>query len=350
MSLAQMRAKLQEVENRKGKFEQGGDNANYQFWNIPENSTAIIRFLPDGNDDNAYFWKERLVIKLPFPGTKGGDTNKPITVQVPCMEMYGKTCPIQEEIKEWWKGDDDMVAQARLYYKKRSFLYQGFVVTNPLKEENVPENPIRRLVINKSIHDKIKAALMDSDIEDMPTDFENGLDFRLIKTKKGQYANYDTSSFSRKTRALSEDEAAAIEKHGLYDLAAFLPKEPDAAHTKLIFEMFEASVNNELFDAEKFKDFRSSGAAPTGEKSDDTATTTSSAASSSALNKLRAKTATVEDAEVDEAVVEEAEAAEPVAKKIPSKSEEATSTAAPKKSPQDVLAMLKQRKAEKEGN
>lgn len=345
MTLAQMRAKLQEVENKKNKFAEGGDNANFQFWNIPENSTAVLRFLPDGNDDNAYFWKERMVVKLPFPGTKGGDTNKPITVQVPCLEMYGKTCPIQEEIKEWWK-DDAMVESARTYYKKRSYLYQAFVVTNPLKEDSLPENPIRRLVINKGIHDKIKAALMDSDIEDMPTDFENGLDFRLIKTKKGQWANYDTSSFSRKTRALNEEELAAIEKFGLFDLQSFLPKEPTPAQIKMIMEMFEASVNNELFDAERFKDFRSSGAgAATSTTTDDEATATTSTSSSAALNKLKAKTAPVQDE-----ATESEEVAETKVSKLPSKSEDATTTSAPKKSPQDVLAMLKQRKAEKEGN
>ena len=337
LTLAEMRARLKEQEDKKGG--QGGyqtDHASYPFWNIPMNSTATIRFLPDGDDNNSYFWVERQIIKMPFPGVKGGDTNKPITVSVPCLDMYGKKCPIQAETKDWW-NDPAMVDQARTYYKKRTYLYQALVVSSPFKEEKPPENPVRRLVINKSIHDKIKASLMDPDIEDMPTDFDNGLDFRLIKTQQGKYANYDTSSFARKTRSLNEEEREAIEKHGLFDLKSFLPKEPDEKTVKLIMEMFEDSVNGELFDAEKYKAFRASGGYTGG-----------SAAASDSDAEVEVEEAVVVRPAIKvtpkPAAVEEVE--EPTVTKIPARSEEAV-TDAPKKSPQDVLAMLKARKQAK---
>ncbi len=341
LTLAEMRAKLQEVEDRKSnKSSPTGDKAAYQFWNIPDNATATLRFLPDGNDDNSYFWVEKLSIKLPFSGVKGGDVSKPISITVPCMEQYGKSCPIQEEIKEWWK-DESMVEDARTYYKKRAYLYQGFVVTNPIKEEDLPENPIRRFVINKSIHDKIKAALMDTEIEDMPTDFDNGLDFRLIKTRKGQYANYDTSSFARKARPLTEDELAAVEKYSLFDLKTFLPAEPDEKRLKKIFEMFEASVNNELFDPEKFSEFKpfglNVGNSNASSSSDDTDEQETSVRTTSAVAKAPVRE---ETEEVEEEIAP---------KKIPAKAADASVSDQPKKSPQDVLAMLRQRKAEKEG-
>ena len=335
LTLAEMRAKLKEQEDRKNKFQEGGDNASYQFWNIPENSTAIIRFLPDGNSDNGWFWVERMTIRMPFAGILGGDTTKPITVTAPCMEMYGKTCPVMEEIKSlgWWKGSDDEQALARTYYKKRSYLYQGFVVTSPIKEDNLPENPIRRLIINKSIHDKIKASLMDTDIEASPIDFEDGLDFKIIKTKKGQYANYDTSAFSRKSRPLNDEERAAIETHGLFDLRSFLQKEPDEKTQKLIMELFEASVNNELFDAEKFKAFRPNNTSTT--------TTAETTETVDADDVVETKATTRVHVSTKK---EEAEVTEPTVNKLKS-SAEATSSSAPKKSPQDVLAMLRQKKA-----
>ena len=57
-TLAEIRAKLQSMEpkqdNNKSKFQ--GDNAMYPFWNVPEGSTATMRFLPDGDPDNTFFW------------------------------------------------------------------------------------------------------------------------------------------------------------------------------------------------------------------------------------------------------------------------------------------------------
>ena len=331
LTLAEMRARLKEQEDKKGSG--GGyqtDNASYPFWNIPFNSTATIRFLPDGDDNNSYFWVERQIIKLPFPGTKGGDTNKPVTVTVPCMDMYNKKCPIQAETKDWWSSTDpEILAQARTYYKKRTYLYQALVVNSPFKEEKPPENQVRRLVINKSIHDKIKASLMDPDIESLPTDYEDGLDFRLIKTQQGKFANYDTSSFARKTRSLGADERAALETHGLFDLKSFLPKEPDEAAVKLIMQMFEDSVNNELFDAEKYKSFRASG----GYAGNAAATETDVEESTPVTVKAtisRAPAATAAPVEVEE----------PTVTKIPARAEEHTSDA-PKKNAADVLAMIR---------
>ena len=335
MTLQEMRAKLQEAESKKGGNYEKGDQASYPFWDIPVDTSATIRLLPDGNDNNAYFWVERKVLKLPFPGVKGGDTNKQLFVTVPCMETFGKTCPVQEEIRPMWK-DESMKDTARIYYAKKSYLYQGFVVQSALKEEKSPENPIRRFVLNKGIHDKIVASLMDPDFEHLPIDYENGLDFRITKTKKGQYSNYDTSSFARKSRALNDEELQAIETHGLFDLKSFLPKEPDERQIKVIFEMFEASLANDLFDPERFKDFKPYGMG----KSDTTETTTDSdqvaedtkAATASALDKLKSK-----------AKVEEA--SEPVVTKLKPTSDEQAS--APKKNPADVLAMLKARQAAK---
>ena len=61
-------------------------------------------------------------------------------------------------------------------------------------------------------------------MENMPTDYMNGTDFRVTKTTKGQYADYSTSKWARKERALDENELAAIDSNGLYNLSDFLPK------------------------------------------------------------------------------------------------------------------------------
>lgn len=281
-SLAEIRAKLLAAEKNKGGNREGGDNAIYPFWNIPENTTATIRFLPDGNSANDFFWLERQMIRIPFSGVKGADESKGVTVNVPCVEMWGQECPIHKEIRPWFK-DASMENMARNYWKKRSYLFQGFVVDSPFSEDSTPENPIRRFVINSSIYKIISAALMDPDFGDnLPTDYDMGTDFRITKTQKGQYADYTTSGWARRERSLDQAERDAIAEYGLYNLNDFMPKRPDEAALNAIFEMFEASVEGDLYDPDRFADYyrpygveapsNSGGAKPTEAKQESAAT------------------------------------------------------------------------------
>ncbi len=252
-SLAEIRAKLKEQEgNSKGGGERtGGDNSIYPFWNLKEGSESTVRFLPDGNPDNTFFWVERAMIKLPFAGVKGSTDTKPVTVNVPCMEMYGESCPILNEVRGWFK-DPSLEDMGRKYWKKRSYIFQGFVSEDGLKEEQKPENPIRRFIIGPQIFQLIRGALLDPEMDDLPTDAVNGVDFKLIKTSKGGYADYSTSKWSRRTRPLDEAEALALEQHGLFNLKDYLPKKPTDVELKVIKEMFEASVDGEPFDMDRW--------------------------------------------------------------------------------------------------
>ena len=268
-SLAEIRAKLKEQETRSSGNGNsgGGDNAIYPFWNIKEGESATFRFLPDGDQSNTFFWKERAMIKLPFAGVKGETESRPVQVQVPCVEMYndGTACPILQEVRGWFK-DPSLEAMGKKYWKKRSFIFQGFVTDNPLQEEK-PENPIRRFIIGPQVFQIIKAALMDPDMEELPTDYTAGVDFRLNKTSKGGYADYGTSTWARRERPLNDAEMKAVNEHGLFNLSDFLPKKPTDVELKVMKEMFEASVDGEAYDADRWSQyFRPSGmAARTGD-------------------------------------------------------------------------------------
>ena len=250
-SLAEIRAKLKSQEVNRSTSNTGGDNAIYPHWNIAEGSEAVIRFLPDKDTTNTFFWTERNMIKLPFAGIKGQTDSRPVQVQVPCMEMYGKTCPVLTEVRPWFK-DKSMEDMGRKYWKKKSYIFQGFVTTNPLAEDSTPENPIRRFIIGPQIFNIIRSALLDPEMEEMPTDYVKGVDFRINKTTKGGYADYSTSKWSRRERALDEAERAAVETHGLHNLGDFRPKEPTEAEVKIIKELFEKSVEGEAFDLEQY--------------------------------------------------------------------------------------------------
>ena len=253
-TLAEIRAKLQEAQSKStGQSTGGGDNAIYPHWNMQEGKEAVIRLLPDCNSANTFFWVERAMIKLPFAGIKGETDSRAVQVQVPCVEMYndGTACPILTEVRGWFK-DKALEEMGRKYWKKRSYIFQGFVVEDPIKEDKTPENPIRRFIIGPQIYQIIRSALMDPELEELPTDYMRGVDFRIAKTSKGGFADYSTSKWSRRERAISDADKAAIEQFGLHNLSDFLPKKPTDVELKVMKEMFEASVDGEAYDMERW--------------------------------------------------------------------------------------------------
>ncbi len=253
-TLAEIRAKLQEAQGKStGQSTGGGDNAIYPHWNMQEGKEAVIRLLPDGNPNNTFFWVERAMIKLPFAGVKGETDSRPVQVQVPCVEMYndGSVCPILSEVRGWFK-DKALEEMGRKYWKKRSYIFQGFVVEDPIREEKTPENPIRRFIIGPQIYQIIRSALMDPELEELPTDYMRGVDFRIAKTSKGGFADYSTSKWSRRERAISDADKAAIEQFGLHNLSDFLPKKPTDVELKVMKEMFEASVDGQAYDMDRW--------------------------------------------------------------------------------------------------
>ena len=301
-TLAEIRAKLQAQETRTTGGS-GGDNAIYPHWNISEGSTATLRFLPDSNSSNTFFWAERAMIRLPFQGIKGQVDSKPITVQVPCMEMWEPvgSCPILSEVRPWFK-DSSLEDMGRKYWKKKSYVFQGFVRENPLDEES-PENPIRRFIMGPQLFNIIKASLMDPDMEELPTDYSKGIDFRVVKTSKGGYADYSTSNWARKESALTEAEQKAVDSYGLFDLNDFLPKKPSEAELGIIKQMFEDSVDGKAYDAEKFGQY----VRPSGVQLPDTgnAKTVEPTTAPAETNQTTAtQTAPVETANTTEAVAE----------------------------------------------
>jgi hypothetical protein len=232
------------------------DNTVFPHWSIPDNTSASLRFLPDGDTNNPFFWLKREMIRLEFPGVKGGDESKPVTIQVPCIEMYdgeGTSCPIHAELRQWFK-DPSLEDVARKYWKKKSYLFQGFVTESDLDEE-APENPIRRFMISPQIFKVISAALMDVDFTSLPTDYDQGTDFKVVKGQNGKWADYSTSNWARRERSLNQEELDAVEANGLFNLSDFLPKKPDQAHLDAMVEMFEASVDGQLYDTEKWGNY-----------------------------------------------------------------------------------------------
>lgn len=321
-TLDQIRAKLAAMENRKPTGGNSGTSITYPFWKVNEGDTAVVRFLPDGDDSNVFFWRERQVINLSFPGVKGGEESRPTSVRVPCVEMWGDSCPILAQVRPWWQ-DKDLEETARQYWKKRSYLFQALVVEDPMADKYENENPIRRLILGPQIFNIVKDALMDPDLETNPVDFTNGLDFRITVAMKGKYRDYTTSKWARRESSIDEDSIAAIEKHGLFDLNEWLPAKPSQDHLAAMVEMFEASVNGELYDPEKWGNYYR----PYGLEIDDNDDNDSTPAAKPAA------------APVKEEPKVEIKAEEPKEKE----KEEVTESSKPATSAQDILAKIRNR-------
>ena len=301
---------------------------------MQEDKEAVIRFLPDGDESNTFFWVERQMIKLPFSGIKGDPTSRPVIVQVPCVEMYGDgaVCPILTEVRAWFK-DKSLEELGRKYWKKKSYIFQGFVTEDALNEENPPENPIRRFIIGPQIYQIIRSALMDPELDESPTHYLKGIDFRIAKSSKGGFADYSVSKWSRRERALSDAEQDAIAKYKLFNLAEFLPKRPTDADLKVMVEMFEASVDGEAYDQERWGQFFK----PAGLSSatgDPNKSTRAQPAQATRVQPATVKTVELDDA--DEVAPWEAPAVSaPATTPAPSQSA---------KNAQDIMAMIRNRK------
>lgn len=255
-SLEEIRRKLQALNQTKSnKTSKIKDKSIYPHWNITEGSTAIVRFLPDGNDDNTFFWVEKQMFRFPFPGVKGGDEQKEVIVQAPCIEMWEPkySCPVLAELRPLWKtNDEELEKTASKYWVKRSYFMQGFVVKDPLNEEESPENPIRKFILTPQLFKIIHASIFDPEMTSNPVDFVNGLNFNISKTNSGGHASYTTSRWARNETSLSDEMLQAIETYGLVDLSTYLPQKPDAEHLAAIFEMFQASLAGDLYDPDKW--------------------------------------------------------------------------------------------------
>lgn len=265
-SLAEIRAQLKADAERSEQIKNGTFTGTRQpdaflaFWNIPENSPLNLRFLPDADENNPFFWRERDMITLEFNGVLGQHTDK-VRVQVPCNEMWvPKSCPVLTELRKWYEsaketGNDELKNLASKYWKKKSYLLQCFIAPDSVavKDDIAPENPIRRVLVNKEIFDKVKSILMNPGIKELPTHFQEGRDFGVVKTRNGGGFNkYDMSQFSMSERPLNAEELAAIEQYGLFDLGEFMPKQPTPEELQAIAEMFEASVDGKPYDPAKW--------------------------------------------------------------------------------------------------
>ena len=198
----------------------------YRFWNMDFDQVVTFRFLPDGDPKASHFlvekWLHRLEVNI---------DGKNEVRNVPCLQMYGKRCPVCDTAKKFYdNGDDDNGSR---FYKKRSWIGQGIVVDSPFTYDE-PENQPKLISVGWQVYSSIKSAIMQGDVEAMPTDLENGYNYRITKTRgAGGKAGYTNSRFSPKASAV---DPALMENITLHVLKDKLPREPDLANVEAMLD------------------------------------------------------------------------------------------------------------------
>lgn len=213
-------------------------NNYYPFWEMNPNESAIVRFLPDKNQENPLgFIIEKKQHKLTINGKER---------KVPCLEMYGEKCPICQLSREYYKAKDEV--NGKKYYRTIQYIAQALIVENPLpvtEEEGDPTGKVKLIAMGKQIYKNIKDTFESGELDELPYDYERGTDFIIKKDKQGEHASYSLSKFSRRERALDEDTIANIE---LVELRSVLPKNPGLEKVQALLE---ADMTGEAYNGDE---------------------------------------------------------------------------------------------------
>ena len=179
----------------------------FPFWKAEDQSTSVVRFLPDADPNNSLqFLHEVHQHELTINGKK-----KTVT----CAAHHGDgNCPICDQARAFYDAGDEV--RGKQFYRKKSFIGQVLVIDGAVAPEN--DRLVQLIQFGPAVFKQIEAAFMSGDLEEAPYEFKGGYNFRIKKTKSGQYASYTTSSFAPKQTDL-DDELIAKLTPELYNLA-----------------------------------------------------------------------------------------------------------------------------------
>jgi hypothetical protein len=192
----------------------GGGNQTWKlffnFWKMDVDSTTIVRFLPDADNENPMgFLVENLSHELNINGKRE---------KVACLKMYGEDCPICALSQKYYdeKSSDHNEKLGKKYYRKKSYIGQVLVIDTTIDHDQ--EQLVKLMEFGPKIFKQIQASFSSGDLEEAPYELKGGYNFRIKKSKSGEYADYGTSSFAPKQTDVADD---IVESMSLYDLKEY---------------------------------------------------------------------------------------------------------------------------------
>lgn len=239
LSLAQLREAFQKNQTSSGGSGSPRWKLFYPFFKIDIDQRAIFRFLPDNDETNPLaFLVENMTHRLTVNGKQR---------TAPCLKMYGKKCPCCDLSARYYGEKNEQMGLK--YWRKQEFIGQGVVNESPIEWEDengnkvrssaeiqkAGGNPVRLISIGPKIYKLIQNAFTseDSELTNAPYELFGGHDFRLRKSKQGEYADYSLSSFSTKP---SDVDASLVETLTLFNLADYREPEISAEEMEALIQ------------------------------------------------------------------------------------------------------------------
>lgn len=209
LDIAQLRQAFAKKSEGSGSDNTGFWDKFFPFYKMEFDQTVKFRFFPDKDEENPLgFLVPNIYHELLINGKKK---------KIACLKMYGESCPCCEHSQKYYDEGDEKMGKA--FWRKIDYIAQGVPLVVPFEYVMKPdENPMRMITIATKLYKTIEAKIVKGDMDEMPTDPINGYDFNINKTKQGEYADYTTSDFARKSTPVSDNILSRVE---LYDLKNF---------------------------------------------------------------------------------------------------------------------------------
>lgn len=230
-----------------GKRTTTGTNENTGFWDkfypfykMGFGDTALFRFVQDADEENPLgFIIENKYHEFTINGKRK---------RIACLKMHDGAdahCPACAASAKYYNelGDEKM---GKLFWRKVDYIGAGLVMHTPfdypIKEG---ENPIRLISLGPKLFKRIETSIASGDFDVAPYDLDEGFDFKLMKTKQGEYADYSSSEFVRKSTAITGELRQRLE---LVDLKKFRFARVDADTMQAQIEAF---ITGHSYEEEK---------------------------------------------------------------------------------------------------
>jgi hypothetical protein len=226
LDINQLRAAFSKKSDEGSSDNAGFWDRFYPFYKMDFDQTSVFRFLPDLDDENPLgFIMENKYHELIINGKKK---------RIACLKMYGEACPCCEQSQKYYNEGDEKIGKA--FWRKIDYIAQGVIISSAIDYPiNDDENPVRLISMGPKLYKTIEAKIVKGDMDEMPYDMINGYDFRINKTKQGEYADYTTSDFARKSTPIPEALLSRIE---LYDLKNFRYGKIEREQVETMIEAF----------------------------------------------------------------------------------------------------------------
>jgi hypothetical protein len=218
----------------------------YPFYKMDFDETVEFRFLPDLDEENPIgFIVENKYHELLINGKKK---------RIACLKMYGESCPCCEHSKKYYdEGDEKM---GKTFWRKIDYIAQGVIISTPFEYPiKADENPVRMISIGPKLYKVIEAKIVKGDLDKMPYDMVDGYNFKIYKTHQGEYADYTTSDFARKSSGIPENLLTHLE---MYDLKKYRYGKIEREQMEA---MIEAFLTGRSYEEEKSNPAGSTGSA-----------------------------------------------------------------------------------------